>query len=433
MYSGKLNFKLILAGILSFGILVSCSKNAGYGVVNWSLPEYNLAAGDIVPVLVRSNVAKSYIVEIGDNHEKKEIPLGKLMFFTKKKDAEYYQAKISENAFLYATVLFDGLPIRKEPENISKQIYRLRENQKIKILWQGEGVPVLKNGEPLPGDWYMVMTDDGTRGWCFSLNLHIYDERKEEQASEKPVVENDEILLAVLNSQWYPESYAKMLDINRVDIENISADYGFFPGIKTKVAHIMLKDTNRSFSYSNIAKGEANLYNFEGSNLSMQVRSKNRIAVQFTDQKGMPDVEYFVTLPKPLDEIIADENARRQEIIRQVVNIGRQLHSESYGTLTIDDKGSFEWKNFAVLSGKIIPRAAGNTGTVKVRFFVSPKLASSYDAVLSFYFDGVNDSVDFLARITQDTLTLEFVSKDNIVDSVVEKLNKQQVISVFSK
>lgn len=414
--------------------LISCSKVIGYGVVNWSMPEYNLVAGDVLPVYVKSNVSKTYIVEISSKGEMQEIPLWQLTFFKSKNDVEEFRHKIAENAYMYAEVLSDGLPMRLEPENISKQVYRLRKGQIIKILWQGEGVPVLRNGEPLPGDWFRVMTDDGSMGWCFSLNLQIYDEREATaEAQESSIPQDDAVLKEILEKQWYPESYGKMVAINRVDLENISPDYGFFPGIKTKIARVNLQDLDLSFSYNKISKGQGSIYNFEGSTLSMQVREQNRISVQYTDEKGMPDVGYFVSLSKPLEKIIEEETTRRNQVIENIAKTATKFTSLSYGSLSISAEGNFIWTGYAVLSGKIIPKAAKTTGTVAVRFFPSPKFSSKYDSVLSFYFDGVADSIDFLASLSNNGLLLEYVDKKNIVNSIVENKNKQPTVLFFAK
>lgn len=72
--------------------------------------------------------------------------------------------------------------MRSNPDNTSNQVYRLKLGQPVKILWFGEGVPVLKGGKPMDGQWYEVITEDGVRGWCFSYNLSIYDERENESS-----------------------------------------------------------------------------------------------------------------------------------------------------------------------------------------------------------------------------------------------------------
>ena len=154
---------LIALLMLSCATLLTCSKKIGYGVVNWSIPEYNLTATDIVPVRIRSNISKVYIVEI--NKQLVEIPLWQLAFFHSKNEAKAYIQKMAEYRSLYASVMSDGLPLRAAPNNTGKQIYRLKKNQTLKILWKGEGDPVIAKEKPLEGDWFQVMTNDGTRGW----------------------------------------------------------------------------------------------------------------------------------------------------------------------------------------------------------------------------------------------------------------------------
>jgi len=46
-------------------LLSSCTSRIGYGVVQWSVPEYGLAAGDVVPVFIKSNIGKVYVVGSG--------------------------------------------------------------------------------------------------------------------------------------------------------------------------------------------------------------------------------------------------------------------------------------------------------------------------------------------------------------------------------
>ena len=124
-----------------FFVITGCSKKIGYGVVNWSIPEYNLTASDVVPILVRSNISKVYIAEL--NNQKIEIPLWQLTFCASKREAEAYIKKTAEYRSVYAAVKLDGLPLRSTPDNTGKQVYRLRESQIVKVLWKCEGAPVI--------------------------------------------------------------------------------------------------------------------------------------------------------------------------------------------------------------------------------------------------------------------------------------------------
>lgn len=419
--------------ICCFAVLFfSCSdRPIGYGVVNWSLPEHNLLAGDIVPVYVKSNVSKAYI--IGVDNETYEVPLWQLSFFTKKKKAEEFKSRMTDSIYLYGRVKLDGLPMRKEPENLSDQVYRLREGEIVKLLWKGNGVPVLRNNEPLPGDWYEVLTTDGSRGWCFSYNLDIFDEREEQiEEIEIDILQEDAILADVLSKDWYPESYAKMLTINKIDLDQISEEFGFFPGAKTGVARVVLNDVIAEFPYTKITKNDGNVYKFEGTNLSIQVRSSDRISVQFTDQNGLPDVEYFVTLNTTVDSIVETEIERRAKIISTISRKGPNFISDSYGTLKILEDGSFSWSGYKAISPSIIPKNANSDGKVSIKYFVSPALASAYDGVLSFKFDTSEKLINFLYKITPNGLELEFIDQKNISDNQAQQRNSSPVILFFA-
>ena len=43
------------------------------------------------------------------------------------------------------------------------------------LKWKGKGQAPMTGGQPLEGDWYRILTKDGTQGWCFSYNLNLYE------------------------------------------------------------------------------------------------------------------------------------------------------------------------------------------------------------------------------------------------------------------
>ncbi|WP_252722232.1 hypothetical protein [Treponema medium] len=72
----------ILTAVCSvFFTIIGCSKKIGYGVVNWSIPEYNLTASDVVPILVRSNISKVYIAELNNQKNRDSALAAHLLFF----------------------------------------------------------------------------------------------------------------------------------------------------------------------------------------------------------------------------------------------------------------------------------------------------------------------------------------------------------------
>ena len=98
----KLLIFIIAFAVPSTLFLSSCSKKLGYGVVNWSIPEYNLTAGDIIPVYVKSNIEKVYIVGLNEKTAVRiEIPLWQLTFFeSKKMQLNFKQDWVSINTLM---------------------------------------------------------------------------------------------------------------------------------------------------------------------------------------------------------------------------------------------------------------------------------------------------------------------------------------------
>ncbi|UTC65406.1 SH3 domain-containing protein [Treponema sp. OMZ 788] len=419
--------------ILSSVFFSSCSKTLGYGVVNWSIPEYNLTAGDIIPVYVKSNIEKVYIVGLNEKTALRvEIPLWQLTFFESKKDAGKFQAKLIEHKHSYARVKLDGLPMRSNPDNTSNQVYRLKLGQLVKILWFGEGVPVLKGGKPMDGQWYEVLTEDGVRGWCFSYNLNIYDERKIDSPETTNLAqESDTELEAVLNEFWYPEHYRKMINNRQVDLDKISLTWGFFPGLRSGIARVELENTRLSFPYTKVIK-IGNKYLFEGSNLSMQIRGKDIITLEFSDKSGKHRLENFITLNATTEDIINNEIKRRETLIEKIAKTSSEFTSENFGSLKILPDGQFIWSGYNLLSPSIIPSGAGSSGRVSLKYFLDKKLLSDYQGALSFRFEKTAEPVVFMYSISSKGLRLEAVESSSIQDNLVTRRSLDPVILFFA-
>ena len=145
----------------------------GYSVVLWNIPEQQIQSGQVVPVYIKSNISHIYVIGTASG-EKIEVPVWQLTEPVKKHKVKAIAAKYAENAAVYASVKLDGLPCRAEPVNTAKQVYRLRKGEIIKILFKGQGQAPMAGKAPLEGDWYKILTEDGTTGWCFSYNLNLY-------------------------------------------------------------------------------------------------------------------------------------------------------------------------------------------------------------------------------------------------------------------
>ena len=173
---------LIILCVLTF-IFVSCSSRIGYGVLIWSVEDPPVKSGTVLPVYMRSNIEKIWVVGLPesvstDSEYKFEISFPHMEFTGSKRLTQKRLREFAPFAALYAENMQDRLPIREYPDNSSKQVYRLRAGEVIKIIGSTEnGIqPIGTSGDPLEGDWYRVMTNDGVTGYCFSNRLKIYNE-----------------------------------------------------------------------------------------------------------------------------------------------------------------------------------------------------------------------------------------------------------------
>lgn len=430
-HAGRRAGLLFLVVILS---LASCSPYIGYALVNWSVPEMDLVAGDIVPVYIQSNISRVYVIGTGEGGKNRaEVPLWQLTLYKSKSAARAASRLQADYRFTYASVKIDGLPVRAAPDNTSRQVYRLRQGEKIKIVRKGEGSPVIAGNAPLEGDWFEVMTDDGTKGWCFSYNLALFDERERDSGLDTLVDAGpDELLQSLLSRPWYPDAYRTMIAESRVDITRINPAWGFFPGRDTGVARIENEEGVISFPYTTVSRGDSGVYRFEGSSLTVQVRRRDLIMVQYTDKNGMPQAVFYSSLDTGPDELIRIENGRRSAVIDRIRDAGPSFASGNYGLLRILDDGQFLWSGYQLLSPSVIPAAAGGSGTIETRLFLANNLADLYDGALSFRFENTTRWITFLYALDERGLRLENVSDTFIRDSVIQSRNLNPTVIFFT-
>ena len=225
---------VLLCAIFSFS---SCSRLMGYSVVLWSLPEQNLTDGMIVPVYIKSNITHTYVIGIPETDQKCEVPLWQISEPASKKDVKELAEKYIDYQRKYAKVKLDGLPIRYEPVNTARQVYRLREGEVLKVLYKGQGSAVMSGKTALEGDWLRVLTNDGTAGWCFSYNLNVFDEREEQNDSsnDSQTFVIDEYLKKTV-AQAYENGYVSTISGRRREIAELQGQNKMLRAFGERVA-----------------------------------------------------------------------------------------------------------------------------------------------------------------------------------------------------
>lgn len=436
---------LFLSSLLFLSIfLFSCGGKEGYSAVLWSIPEYNIQDGDIVPVYSKSNIIHKYIIGT-PNGEKIEIPLWQLTEPSSKRKAKKNYNLISEYNHKYAKCKLDGLPCRAEPKNLAKQVYRLRKGEILKILSKGEGDPVKKGKEELEGDWYRVLTKDGTLGWCFSYNLVLYDiDENGNQVGGTLLTDveiGDSTFEGVFDKQWFPQQYKRIVDSENIDTTVLKMEYGFT--IDTEKGKISInvpenkvnkiKAFKDTWDYSGYEKTGRNQYKLIDLPVVITTNREDLITVRYTGSSGKPQDFQFITLEEDLEEIIKIEKERRSDLFSKIVSMGPDFVSSSYGNLNISMSYSFTWTGYSdVLKNAVIPAEAKSTGTILYKYVVDKRFANQYDGVLTFKFDGASsEEINFLFKVESDGIRLEDAKKATFVDGRVTERSQTPLVLYF--
>lgn len=425
----------LLVPAAALALLSACSGIRGYGVLLWSTEDPSIASGTVLPVYIKSNIDQVWVVGVPGTKQKIELPLWKLEYAGGKSKARERAAALSEYATIYAQTTTDGLPVREDPDNLARRLYRLRMGQIVKVLGKAEGAPAMAGEAPLPGEWLLVLTEDGTVGYCFSYRLRVFDQADGKPESTASVAAETDLRRDLLLSRvWYPESYQTMLDERRIDLERFRADYGFFPGADTGVLRLATSAVSFEQPYTSVAKVRDDVYRFEGTSIQATLRADDILSVQYLDANGAQRSLLFVALPVEVNDIVEQEKERRDALLQAIRAKGPVFRSENYGTLSFTSGGGFYWSGYDLLVPAAVPQAARGTGSIELRLFLDDPLPKDYDGAISFRFDGLDPqtTIDFLYRLEPAGVRLEYLPRSSIDGVVVRKRGSSPTVIAFS-
>ncbi len=421
----------------------SCSRSLGYGVLLWSIDEPSIPSGTVVKVFIKSNIDGVWVVGVPGSKQKLELPLWQLDFVGSRGKANGKAESFAPYAATYAEAVQDGLPIRAEPDNGARRVYRLRQGQIVKVLGKAEGNPAMAGDAPLPGDWLSVLTEDGAVGYCFSYRLRVFDQAAGKPASAGAVAVEataDPDMDYMASQLWYPEVYKEMIDSRRIDLSRFTASYGFFPGQDSGLVRISLPGLSAEYPYTSIQKIRDGVWRFEGTSVQVTLRSKSVLAVQHTDGSGAQKSYVFVTLPVEAQDLIDQEIERRAALFAAITSRGPSFRSENYGFLSFSPGESsaavrFEWTGFDLLVPSAVPSGASNAGAAELPLFLDESLQGRYDGALSLRFDGLppGKTVDFLYVLEPEGLRLEYAPPSCIDGIVVKQRASAPIVISFSR
>jgi hypothetical protein len=414
----------------------SCSK-MGYGILLWANEDPQIFSGTVLPVYIRSNIDHVWVVGVPNDSKLIEVPLLLFEFSGSKRKANKRADEFAHYAPVYAQNLQDGLPIRDAPDNGSRRVYRLRPGEIIKVLDKVEGnPPISTTGDPLPGDWFSVLTHEGIKGYCFSYRLKIFEHNSGPLLAAPSALKEtapDPELEMVLSKKWSSEAYQQMINTRRININDLEKDYRFDPGQDTGIAKIILPDIQKEFIYEGIYPDGEQAWRFEGANLQMNLRTNTTLAVQYVEDTGSRRTLLFNSLSSDIDDIIVQENNRREAQISALYNYGPVFTSNHYGTISLSETGELTWTGFDLLVPQYIPNTSRGKGRVIMDIFLSNTLAEQYTGALTFRFTDVtpNRNICFMYDLDSQGLRLEIAPASSIEDVTVTRRAPSPMVMYF--
>lgn len=408
----------------------------GYSVALWNIPEQQVAAGEIIPVYIKSNISHVYVAGLSDD-AKFEVPLWQLTVPEKKKTVSQTALKYQDYASFYASAKIDGLPIRAQTVNTAKQVYRLRKGESVKILYKGTGQAVMAGKNPLEGDWLRVLTSDGTQGWCFSYNLALYETDKSgERIGGEEIVEEektDSYMETVIANTWYPDYFKSLIDSNNIDLNRLNSSYRFYIDEANKKVTFQTADFRESWDYDGYTKRDNKEYQLNGIPIVVFYKNAGFIVLRYTGASGKPQDLNFATISGSLSDIVSAERDRRTNDYKKVYTHGKEYKSNTWGTLSLTEDGAFRWiGNKQLVNQSIISATAKSGGTVSAKYVVSKKLKENYDGVLTFLFDGASGEVNFLYKLEDGAMRLEDASNATFDGNMVRSRGSGALILYFT-
>jgi len=311
-----------LGAILFSALFFGCTQLEGWGVVIWSVKGTSAKSGTVVPIYLKSNISKSYLIGLPDDDKTKiEVPFTSLEFFSSKRAAEKRAQQFAPYAALYLSARRDGLPVRDKPSVSARRVYRLRLGESVKVLSQAEGEAVFTGGKALPGEWYFVQAADGTRGYVFSNTMVLYEEK---EGTTAPVIAQaptpSASLLDLLYAKpWRPAYYQFMIDDGTIDPDLFILQYGLFADAKNSQVRIELPGYSNAINFSAVSQSGDWLV-FEGSRLRIRFENESTIIADWSGadpilaEEGWAQGDHaarFIQLDASIPVMLAGENSRR--------------------------------------------------------------------------------------------------------------------------
>ncbi|HUW71379.1 MAG TPA: SH3 domain-containing protein [bacterium] len=431
-------------------LLASCSTKDRWALVLWPPEGSALAYGAVVPIQFKSNITKTYAVDVPKSRAKEELDLWRVQTFSSRSKAKTMAASFAPLASIFGVAARDGLLLREKPDNTSDQVYRLRLGQEVKLLGKVDGAALETGGARLEGDWYEALSDDGTRGYVFSNQLLMWDASKgpkPEPSMGKPAV--DSSLSSLFDTTWRPDYFDAMVAARQIDLGSYQPRFGLFADALRKVIRVERSNFSRIYKYTDITKHDDGTYEIVPGGATFYFTSEGSL-IFVPSQADIPPevlakarsdggadavVSYaFVRQQEDVLAVVAAEERRQLSLLASFVAAGERFESESTGVFIATKSTRFTWVAYGSLTPRVIPEGAGETGSIAMDLFLSPELAGAWDGAFTLRFDGdKHPVVRFAYKLDGDTLTLAYVPPESVQNAVISVSTGLETVATLTR
>lgn len=416
--------------LISLAILISScrAKPKVYGLLLWADPETHFFTGQILQIAQESKIGNSYLVRLGGSRDLGEIPSWRIKVYPGLKEAEAAAEAYAPNLWEYAYAERDGLPLREEPHQEARKIYKLRTGQLVKVLAREEQRVKIYNYEDY---WYLVLTEDGYQGFCFGYFLTTFTARDNPQQEVEKLMAQDPLLDRLLSQVWRPEYFLEMVAEGRYDLFRFNPDIGFFPDEAANRVAIKTSRYQQLFDYQEVEKTGDARYHFVGTNLRVVFDSDSRIVLTHS-RSGQMISGVYVPFEQDIEQIMADERQRRDGQYQRFLQRGNVLKSTAYGDIHLREGMSFDWVNFGRL--QILLRPVKGSGELDFPYFLSSALASQFDGVITLRFReySAQEATSFLYKFDNAGVRFVFVKAEDMENLEVLRVGLTPMVIYFS-
>ena len=402
---------LIIAAVTL--LAVSCAdKSIGFAVILWPAPDSGLQENAIYPIIGESEIQEGLNLRVDDTEQ--SVAAWRVMRFDEEAAALTFQSDFEAWAATYARSLRTALPVRERADRTTTRVYRLRENEVVKII-DRQDEPSDEAG--LVDYWYQVLTREGITGWAFGYHLELTGASGQALSTDDSSDDAVQLLEDIADVAWRPQYFDEMIQSGRLVLSEFGPRFGLFGDIENQRFRLVLPGVDRTFEYEGFSMPNRSVVEFEGTNLSLTLSGDRELIARYT-VAGRDRTTTLVRIEEDLQDILAAEQERREQQLSQILSRGTGLVSATYGSMDVGERGTISKHGFERLVPTVLPSDFDGTASMEFSLFLADELRGRYDGALQMQV-GSGRRRAFLYTLVDDGLRLVYVPENLIGDDNV--------------